>query len=207
MSETIILLPSDVKCANKLAYARQASADLRGGRRSTRGAPRQPDLELQFNVIGARCELAGFLYLRPACDIGKLVWHQYTDDNPTDLPDLDNFIDVKGRTEGWHDLPVQSKVIDPPDWAYLLVRAHMHPKYEIVGWCWGHEAQQLPLSDPTGREWPAHWVKPGQHAFFKPPQLLFEELQRRHAVLSDQEYAEAEERDERIRNQREYEGD
>lgn len=101
-------------------------------------------------------------------------------------PDLDDFIDVKGRPEHWHDLIVQPD--DPDDWAYLLVRAHEHPKYHIVGWCWGREGKTVRITDPRGLggglPGPAHFVQETA-PFMKSPGELFEEQRRRRRLVED----------------------
>lgn len=181
MSEWVRLMPSDILYADILALKRQASSDRSGGRVPMRGAPRGYAKELQLNIIGCRCECAGFLYCCNVCPrICCPEWHAFVD-NPVGLPDFDDWVDVKGRSEHWHEMPVQSS--DPPDRAYTLVRAHAHPLYEIVGWCYGWEAHQLKRSDPTGRDAPAHWVNPKIHTFFKQPALLFAEMARRHEAM------------------------
>ena len=93
------------------------------------------------------------------------------------IPDIEDFIDVKGRREGWHDLMVGDD--DPPDWAYVLVRCHEHPRYEIVGWCWGREALLVPMIDPAGGR-PSHFITQDD-PIMKPISELLAEVKRRQA--------------------------
>jgi hypothetical protein len=123
--------------------------------------------------IGTRCEIAGWLYLRPILWQGRAVVVDITK-----LPDYavgDLFINCKGRSQSWYDLIVQWD--DPPEWAYLLVRGHDHPRYEISGWCWGHEAQTRPITDPAGDR-PAHFIKQDD-PIIKPPYTLLDEVRKR----------------------------
>jgi hypothetical protein len=80
-------------------------------------------------------------------------------------------------------------------------------------------AQTIILSTPRADEptnaWGVHWVGLEPEVFMALIQFahkigwgdIIKAAAPSAAILSDKEYAEAEERDERIRNQREYEGD
>jgi hypothetical protein len=93
-------------------------------------------------------------------------------------PDFSDFIDVKNRMRQHHRLTITPEC--PSGYAYLLVCGEQHPRYRIVGWCWGHEAKQdCYWSDPgTGR--PAWWVTEND-PIMKPPDELLVELRRRQA--------------------------
>lgn len=189
MSEWIDMLKSDVNYADGVARKRQDWAE-RQEYGPTRGSTLDRSKQLLNNSVGARCEKASWLYLRLYTDICRLIWNEFIEGNPNGLADIDDFIEVKGRRKAWQELPVQpdpKTLKDPrkgdrPDRAFLLVRAHMHPRYEIVGWCWGHEAHTRPLIDPRGGTDLAHFINPGD-SIFKPPALLGEELRRRHRWL------------------------
>jgi hypothetical protein len=49
-----------------------------------------------------------------------------------------------------------------PDVPYVLVWGFSGVRYTLKGWCWGHEAQAVPISDPRGdkglKPMPAHFV-------------------------------------------------
>jgi len=144
----ITLGPQQIACADEIARKRQGAAVLRQ-RPAHNGAPVDYERALSINVSGARCEMAGWKWLRP------IKWHALAEDIGS-LPDLGDFIDVKGISKSRHKLIVQKN--DPPDWAYLLICSEQHPRYEIVGWLWGREAQQERYwGDPAGGR-PAFFV-------------------------------------------------
>lgn len=91
--------------------------------------------QLALNIAGCRCERACKGVLEP------IVWHAFKTGNLDNLPDLSDFIDVKGVRQDNHRLIVQKKKEVPvrPSWAYVLVSAENHPYYWIVGWAWGAE--------------------------------------------------------------------
>jgi hypothetical protein len=140
-------------------------------------APTEYNAALALHVLGVRCECAGYVYLKP------IKWNTFVpgctamDER---LADLDDWIDCKGRAELWHCLIVQHN--DPDDWAYVLVCAHEHPRYCLIGWCYGHEAKRLKLSDPVGGR-PAHFVD--QCApILRPVAELLREVRKRQAVAT-----------------------
>lgn len=133
-----ITLPKVVDdAAVEVGVRRQRDAEAKH-RAAHNNAPTNHDDALALNIMGARCEAAAVLFFRP------VLWHALKP-RIHRLPDLDTFIDVKGVDKPTHKMIVQEN--DPPEWAYVLVDGHAHPRYEIVGWCWGHAAQN-----------PIHWV-------------------------------------------------
>jgi hypothetical protein len=171
----IKLEPIHIERADHFARRRQAAA-IERNRQPHNGAPVEPIAAMSIQVLGVRCEIAGKLYLNP------VTWNAFSA-RIHNLPDLEDWIDVKGRSKRRHDLMVQ--IGAPPNWAYLLVRAHNHPVYEISNWCWGYEARTVPISDPSGesgkRSGPAHFI-PANHPVMKPPEELFAEVRRRQAL-------------------------
>ena len=134
-------------------------------------APTDPVTSLWFNVMGVRGECAGYLYLKP------VKWNAYKPGRAAlRLADLEDWIDAKTRHKAWHDLIVQKN--DRPDWAYLHVLAHDHPRYCLVGWCYGREAKHDRfLKDPAGgRE--AYFV-PQDSPILRPVADLLTEVRRR----------------------------
>lgn len=121
------------------------------------------EITLWKDRLGARCEAAGKLYFNP------VSWNLYIHH----LPDFDNFIDVKGVQHKHHCMIVQKD--DPPHWAYVLVDASEHPIYDVVGWCWGWEAKQTGLTDPSRENRPAHFIS-RENQIMKPPHTLWELL-------------------------------
>ncbi len=181
--------------ADEIAYKRRQLGEQK--RQPRNGVALTGDEPLRYDTMGARCECAAYLYFKPL----KAKWHAFTGGHITDesgekLPDLDDYIDAKGRAKDWHSLPVQKDA--PKHWAYLLVSAEHHPVYLIRGWVWGFEVQNdSHWADPAGGM-PAFFVEP-YAAIMKPPQLLFDDLRRRkvnreamtrirQSVLADERY-------------------
>ena len=170
-SAWLLLLPEDTARSDKLAQ-RRIDDNIAKGRIPRNGMIRS----LEKEKVGTRCECAGWLYFHPLC-----TWHEFRED-VRNLPDLDDFIDVKGRSGTGQ--PMICYAGSNPDWAYLLVWAGDHPKYHIVSWCWGREAMTVPITDPTGQNRPAHFV-PWDAPFMKSPGELFEEQRRRRQSAAD----------------------
>lgn len=161
MAVTIRLENLHIDFADKLAVRRQDAADRRR-RPAKNGAPTSRPRALAMHVLGTRTEAAGKLYLNP------IAWNAFVED-VRDVPDLGDFIDVKGRSKSWHNLIVQED--DPANWAYLLVDASKHPIYSVIGWCWGHEAKQKKFwNDPAGGR-AAYFVD--DRRILRPPTDLF----------------------------------
>ncbi len=127
-----------------------------------------------MHIAGLPGEVAGKLYLNP------VIWNAFRSYGSIhNLADLEDWIDVKTRTKSWHDLIVQED--DPPGWAYLLVYSNRHPVYQIVGWCWGWEAQQKKFwDDPAGGR-AAYFVKRAE-TIMKPPEELFAIVRQRQTM-------------------------
>lgn len=130
---------------------RRMDAAVERNRQPNNNAPAN-DTEEAFAlvVMGTRCECAAYLWAKP------VKWHTFADD-VRDLPDLHDFINVKGTSRSTDSLLVKSD--EPDHWAYLLVLPWpRHPLYRIRGWLWGHEAKQVQWwRDPVGDR-PAYFV-------------------------------------------------
>jgi hypothetical protein len=130
------------------------------------------DLVLEKDRLGARCELAGKVYFNP------ITWHWQT--YRYGEPDLGDFIDIKGRAESWHDMPVQAD--GKPNFAYCLVYPDPHPEYVIHGWAWGHECMIPDYFEDKARS--------GRPCFYVPqevlhdPETLLAEVRRRDPVTA-----------------------
>ena len=145
----VTLAPLHVDFADAVARQRRADA-VRKGRPSWNGAPIENAAALALDTLGARCECAAYLALKPC------RWNHLAADSLADLADLDDWVDVKGRARAWYDLPVQKE--GRADWAYLLVTAN-HPDYRLVGWIMGRDAMRPEhWSDPAGGR-PAYFVR------------------------------------------------
>jgi hypothetical protein len=156
---------------HRTAWQRRQIA-VRKDRVPGNGAPTEFDKAWAYDFLGTHGECAGYLYYKPC------TWHHLRD-SIYKLPDLDDFIDVKTREQKWHSLVVQKN--DPKDWAYVLACGHEHPRYWLIGWCWGEEAQQEKYwADPAGGR-PAYFVKPND-PILRPIPSLTPELRRRQRV-------------------------
>lgn len=120
--------------ADKVGIARRENA-IALHRKDSSGLKISGQAAIDADVWAARGELAGKLALDP------INWHSEIVDDPTDLPDLSDFIDVKTVLEDRRRLIVEtSKVRDK--WAYLLVSGETHPEYWVAGWLWGHQIRE-----------------------------------------------------------------
>jgi hypothetical protein len=170
MSEVVITLtPEIIEYADNIAALRQGTAFLKK-RPNTNGLIGSFDKLLAIHRMGARCEAAGKLYFNP------IRWHAFAE-RIKGLPDLGNFIDVKGRAREFHNLIVQKD--DEDDFAFILVCAERHPDYTLCGWLWGFEAKRPEFwDDPAGGR-PAFFVPP---AVLREPEELLAEVRRREAL-------------------------
>lgn len=142
-----------IEFAETLARRRQSAA-IKRMRPARNGAPFDGSDALQYHRLGCFGEAAAKVFLNP------VTWNAFAAD-VSDLPDLDDFIDVKTCRKASYRLIVQQD--SPPNWASLLVCSERHPIYTMVGWAWGHEAKK-----------PEHWCDPNGdgYAFFVPQRLL-----------------------------------
>lgn len=73
-------------------------------------------------------------------------------------PDFSDFIDVKGRTNSIMMMGVNWQSF-APHYAYLYICGAQHPRYRIIGWCWGHEVgARERFYDAYRKNRPAFWV-------------------------------------------------
>ena len=158
MKISVTLDDRHIAYCDRLAMLRQESAD-RCNRRGGNGGATMGREALDMNIKGARGECAAYLWLSQWFESVK--WHTYRDGNLDDMPDLDDFIDVKTVV---HDRPLLIvQPTAPRKWAYLLVNGLRHPNYAIEGWMWGDEVRDPKyIWDPRG----------GRGAFFVPARDL-----------------------------------
>lgn len=155
-----------ISFADKIAHWRRQNA-VENDREPHNGAPCDPAVALSMDLLGTRCEAAGKVYFNP------VTWHAYKRSGIRNLPDLEAWIDVKGRSKHWHQLIVQKD--DDPSWAYVLVCGQDHPVYSIVGWLWGEEAMQERFWDEKVPGRPAYFAK----GPLRDPAELLREVRRR----------------------------
>jgi hypothetical protein len=179
MATIIELSEKHTEHADAVGALRQRSAEARG-LRGKNGAPEELAAALHLHIVGTRCEAAAALWASP------VFWNSGT--RELDEPDLDYFIDVKGREGSGGELIIQRGGV--AGWAYLLVYSE-HPFYEIVGWCWGYEGKKAQYwRDPKGGR-PAFFVPVRIGDTLRRPEELIEELRRRQR---SREHGEAQER-------------
>lgn len=110
---------------------------------------------LDMHIHGCLTESACRGWLSP--EVG-VKWHAYTEEGRKGLPDLDDFIDVKGARKDHHGLLIEGEPLIA-DWAYVLVSSEHRPRFRVMGWVWGHEV--LELSEPIpGSKRPHVRVRP-----------------------------------------------
>ncbi len=164
----IRLEPIHIAYADKVAETRQFEV-TRLGRKAMHGESTSTTESLARHTLGARCEAAAKLYLSP------IKWNALAE-NLRDLPDLGDFIDVKGVTNPAHRMIVHPEA--NPRWAFLLVNAADHPLYFMAGWCWGCDAQRSRYwRDPTGNR-PAYFIP---QADLRPAGELYDIVRQREA--------------------------
>jgi hypothetical protein len=175
LSNGIRLEPQHIDFSDALGIKRNDYAIANNkARHGVTGTPAQTEW---MNIVGARAECAGYLWLRP------VLWNRWTDES-IKMPDLDCFIDVKGRDRPGDDIFVHED--DPPDWAFLLISARKHPLYTVIGWRWASEVQKP-------RNLAPHLRKEGEAVLYKiepphrPPVELINVLWQRE--MADDIYA------------------
>jgi hypothetical protein len=133
------------------------------------------DPEANPFILQARCEMAAWVYLRP------ITWRLELVDG---LASFSDFLDVRSDPDGRERLIVREE--DQSDWAYCLVLAAAHPKYQLCGWLWGHEAKQPRFKKVGPNGWPAFLV-PHDQGILRPVETLIDELIRRPLVTGRSE--------------------
>src|SRR5271156_1824872 len=134
----VTLTPAMIAEADKVAHLRMKRAirdNLDVGRTATL------EQQLADHILGARCERAGKHYYDPT------KWNLGLSGAFIHLPDLGDFIEIKGVTEDRRGLCVPQKKI-VAGWAFVLISAEQHPDYWIVGWMWGRDLAKEPLKFP-----------------------------------------------------------
>src|SRR5580704_5279776 len=133
-----LLLPGHVKFAFDTGQRRMEEAEKYNrndrGLRSLHTRAQNLHRE-QYSCAG---EMALWIYCQPC------VWHALAPPGTcfSALPDINDDVDAKTVDKAHHALIVP---IDPkkpnggikPDWAYVLVKSHRHPIYELHGWVLG----------------------------------------------------------------------
>lgn len=155
------LHPRLITFADKVAVQRNATAHERD---YTPANGQLDENTGEDHQNGARCEAAGWRALIEEIlrrsGTWRPVWHwQPVRDFSTKPPDIDDWIDVKGIKRRHHHLVIKQKELQPA-WPYLLVSSHAFPIFELLGWCYGHEALTLGEVKELQPGRPAICVKP-----------------------------------------------
>ncbi len=167
---TVVLDEAQIAEADQIAHMRRKNASGNNWRPGN-NATREAKAALAMDIMGARAEAAGAVYCAP------VEWHK--ESLRHDDPDLDTFIDAKGISQRGHSLILQPNKRD--DWAYLLVDGSRHPRYEMIGWVWGHEGKQPKYwRDPVGQR--GGYFIPADDPVLRPPEELLVELRKRQAA-------------------------
>lgn len=161
----VLLTPQDIDRADALARRRNDRA-VRGNYKPGNNAPRRGNVD--FNIHGARGELAGKYYCDPV---------EWLEEGGFGVPDLAGFIDVKTSPYPQGRLAVQPQHLHD-DWAYLFVESSAAPLMRIVGWAWGAEVRKHGKVEDLQPGRPAHCLKQDS-GFLRWPWDLLAELNRR----------------------------
>jgi len=113
---------------------KQTLARWNDGARAQGGQPADLDVQIAEGRMGARGEAAVQKW------IGKMVkWRilepmVYGENRKPDFGD-----DIDAKTVNYQRAQLWLTPNCPPDWIYILVSSHAHPRYRIIGWCYGRE--------------------------------------------------------------------
>jgi hypothetical protein len=151
--------------ADYCAAARKGEAFLRG-RVHLNNLTGGFDELFRLERMGTRCEAAGQIYFNP------IRWNAFAV-RIKGLPDLGDFIDVKGCGRDTDRLVLQPDyIID--DFAYVQVFGTHHPEYAIGNWIWGWEGRDEKFRDDPKGGRSAYFIKP-----WRSPEELWHEVRRR----------------------------
>jgi hypothetical protein len=161
------LIEKRLSMCEEIAERRQANAERRNlaGRND---APNEREAALQLHRDGVPGEAAWMLALSP-CYWAAYEWE-------LGKPDIEDTLrksfkaDVKTMKRFDHCLIIQAD--DDPDWVYPLACSEQHPRYALIGWCYGRDV--IKANSPhwktfTGR--PAFFV-PANDPILRPPAEL-----------------------------------
>jgi hypothetical protein len=142
MSDVVIEFTDEEKEAITDEAKRRHIYDTSRGMRGRNRAPASGEEAYWYNLLGCAGEMAVAKYL-------DLKPHLFQDKGPLrGSCDLPGGIDVKTRSQHWHDLIVQ--LDDEPDKIFWLVTIE-NKEVRIRGWIGGHEAMREEfIKDPVG---------------------------------------------------------
>ena len=147
---------------------RQTLARIRSGARQGNGGPEGEasiPLRVQQAKNGLRAEAVArrFFGVTVPWSIMSDVWG---------TPDFSDFIDVKSRINPRYGMHIKPK--NDPARAYLMVCGVHHPRWRIVGWCWGHEARDKGEWMTFGESGDPCWIVNEDNLILQDPFVLRE---------------------------------
>jgi len=147
---------------------RQTLARIRSGARQGNGGPEGEasiPLRVQQAKNGLRAEAIARRFFGTA-----VPWSIMSDQWGT--PDFSDFIDVKSRMNPRYGMHIKPK--NDPQRAYLMVCGVHHPRWRIVGWCWGHEARDKGEWMTFGESGDPCWIVNEDNLIMQDPFVLRE---------------------------------
>jgi len=143
----VILTPAEMMAGALTGIMRQVRA-LKNGFRDKHGADAKSPWQWHIEGALGECVVAQYLGVYWDHSLGSFKG-----------ADLGNRIQVRTRSQGWHDLIVRPD--DTPEHAYILVTGQA-PNYQVRGWIYGNEAQRPEWWKTLGDRPPA-WFVPQEH--------------------------------------------
>lgn len=136
------------------------------------GQPADLDVRIAEGRMGTRGEAAVRKWLG-----NKIRWRILEPWEPGGRkPDFGDDIDVK--TVHYQRAQLWLTPDCPPEWIYILVSSHAHPRYRIIGWCYGKEMMLQEHWNPDAPRDPA-WVINQDNPILKSPASLHEMIRAR----------------------------
>jgi hypothetical protein len=162
----IDLLPQEIDWVDRVSYA-QTIARWEEDAQAQGGQPNDLDVRIAEGRLGGRGEAAVRKW------IGKRIkWRILEPLEPGKRkPDFGDNIDVK--TVHYKRAQLWLTENCPPEYIYILVSANLHPRYRIIGWCYGKEMMLQEHWNEGAPRKPA-WVINQDNRILKSPATLYE---------------------------------
>jgi hypothetical protein len=163
----IDLLPKEVDWIDLVSY-QQAVAHEGANDHPQGGQPNDLEVRIREGRLGGRGEAAVRKWVgkKPKWRILEPLVH-----GQPRMPDFGDNIDVKTVNYARAQLWLTPNC--PPDYIYILVSANLHPRYRIIGWCYGKEMMLEEYWNPDAPRDPA-WVINQDNPILKSPASLYE---------------------------------
>lgn len=171
--ERIELTEREARFGEAVGCLRHCNARRRGRARES-GFPDTVEGGEFVDVLGGQCEAAGQKYLKP------IFWNWHVVERFAGIPDLGDWIDVKGVGKRHHKLLVPWSPGPKQGFAYLLVDRLSDKEYDIVGWLMGHQVLGLPVISPhKEKDFPCYSAERGE---LRPVEELLEAVRKREVA-------------------------